>query len=177
MGSAESRLQRHQTAGTDLWPAHKKTKHKNKFIAFLLPVSVHHLNSKSMRCSLTRRESGTVGHSCFHFRLIPATPNAINSTPRNKNVCMETKSRFTTWMWTTSVDPLKKKKTVAVRINGKNTLCIQCSLSCSWRATWNSAKSWNQQLPWIACLVLLYTARLWLFKLAGALALKFKVWD
>lgn len=37
----------------------------------------------------TRSESSTVGHSCCHFRLIPATPNVINTTPRNNKTCAE----------------------------------------------------------------------------------------
>lgn len=39
----------------------------------------------------TRSERGTVGHSCFHLRLIPASPNAMNVTPKNKKICEENK--------------------------------------------------------------------------------------
>lgn len=50
----------------------------------------HKLRESDCTCS----ESSTAGHSCCHFRLIPATTNVINSTPRNKKICVDKKSRL-----------------------------------------------------------------------------------
>lgn len=98
----------------------------------------------------TRSESSTVGHSCCHFRLIPATPNVINSTPRNKKICAEKKSRFIKFNNFNYFSWYFRKKCTG--INVKDTLCSQCKLSGSRRATWNSAKSCNSWCSWLELL-------------------------
>lgn len=86
----------------------------------------------------TRSERGTVGHSCCHCRLNAATAAPMKITPRTKKNCMEGKHRLYSAL--TLVKKNKQTKTNQM-VKAGATLCTQCRLGGSRRATWIRPKS------------------------------------
>lgn len=146
-GSAESPPRRHRTAGRDRWPAgdgntaltnnnNNSNKQRKSHPPHPHTLSIPHC---------TRSERGTVGHSCCHCRLNAATAAPMKITPRTKKNCMEGKHRLYSAL--TLVKKSKQTKTNQM-VKAGATLCTQCRLGGSRRATWirpKSCKKWCSQ--------------------------------
>lgn len=136
MGSTGSVHQQHQTVRKDLWPAKRAT---------LVSKTQTNDCTKSFKFGdpeFTRRERGTVGHSCFHFRLIAVTPEAMNIIPKNRKICSEKSQIY-------NICQFQKPQPLELHMfKVKDTLCSQCKSSGSRKAIWTSAKSCNEWCSW-----------------------------
>lgn len=128
--TAGSTPQQHQTARKELRPADRptRTSETHDIYIIIFPENLSHC---------TWSERGTVGHSCDHRRQIPVTPKVMNITPKNRRICVEKKTN-------TTFNNLSSLNRGCMFRNVHNTLCSQCKLSGSSKATWKSAKSCNE---------------------------------